>query len=382
MSKNSIGPRIKKFRKSHHLTQEELADSLGYSHKSVITHIEKGDADMTYEKILLLIRNYCLDANELFDVSDIDKRIEENRIRTGRYKLILVSGLLNIETSIKVDSFPINYSPIEYPFFGVDSMVSGVGYNVSKALKTLGSNIELLSMIGDDLNGDIILKKIKEDNIVNRHIIINKESKTPESVVLVDKDGKRKIYCDLKDIQDRTPLDESTVNLNDYSLTVLTNINFNRELIKDARSKGIITACDVHVLSNIDDEYNKDFLENSDILFLSNEAICDCEAEFMKEIYQRYKNKIIVCGCGDKGALMYIGELDKYYYEPAVSPKGVVSTIGAGDALFSSFIHFYNKGERVDKCLKLAVLFAGLKISSQGGSNGFVSEKELLEISR
>ena len=372
MSKDSIGPKIKKFRKSHHLTQEELAKALGYSHKSVITHIEKGDADMTYEKILLLLKTYNIDANELFDIDEIKNKQRKDN-------LLLVSGLINIETSIKVDSFPINYSPIEYPFFGVESVVSGVGYNVAKALNTLGSNIDLLILIGDDINGDIILKKIKEDNIDNRHVIVNKNSKTSESVVLVDKDGKRKIYCDLKDIQDRPPLEESVVKLDDYSLVVLTNINFNRNLIKAAHNKGLVVATDVHVLSDIDDEYNKDFLENADILFLSNEAIYDHEAEFMKEIYQRYNNKIIVCGCGHEGALMYIGIEDKYYYEPAVAPKGVISTLGAGDALFSSFIHFYNKGESIDNCLKLAVLFAGLKISSAGGSNGFVSEEALKE---
>ena len=56
MSKETIGPKIKQFRKKRKLTQDELAKSLGYSGKSVISHIEKGDADMTYEKILLLLR--------------------------------------------------------------------------------------------------------------------------------------------------------------------------------------------------------------------------------------------------------------------------------------------------------------------------------------
>lgn len=55
MSKETIGPKIKQFREHRKLTQDELAESLGYSGKSVISHIEKGDADMTYEKILLLI---------------------------------------------------------------------------------------------------------------------------------------------------------------------------------------------------------------------------------------------------------------------------------------------------------------------------------------
>jgi ribokinase len=31
---------------------------------------------------------------------------------------ILVCGLTNIETMLKVNNFPIEYSPIEYNFFG------------------------------------------------------------------------------------------------------------------------------------------------------------------------------------------------------------------------------------------------------------------------
>ena len=53
MSKETIGPKIKAFRKGRGITQAELAKSLGYSHKSVITHIEKGESEMSYEKILL-----------------------------------------------------------------------------------------------------------------------------------------------------------------------------------------------------------------------------------------------------------------------------------------------------------------------------------------
>ena len=78
MPKETIGPRIKAFRKGRGITQAELAKSLGYSHKSVITHIEKGESEMSYEKILLLLRTYAADANELFDVQHIDKLLEEH----------------------------------------------------------------------------------------------------------------------------------------------------------------------------------------------------------------------------------------------------------------------------------------------------------------
>ena len=95
MSKETIGPKIKQFRKKRKLTQDELAESLGYSGKSVISHIEKGDADMTYEKILLLLRTYMLDANELFEVEKIDKQL--NNLETERKKdkkvVVYIHGL-------------------------------------------------------------------------------------------------------------------------------------------------------------------------------------------------------------------------------------------------------------------------------------------------
>ena len=79
MKRERIGPKIKKLRKSKGLTQKQMADTLGYSDKSMITHIEKGDSDMTYEKILVLLREYLLDANELFDVSEIDTLIKKQQ---------------------------------------------------------------------------------------------------------------------------------------------------------------------------------------------------------------------------------------------------------------------------------------------------------------
>lgn len=45
--------------------------------------------------------------------------------------------MTNIETTLKVEGFPIAYEPARYLFFGVNTTVAGVGYNISKALTTL-----------------------------------------------------------------------------------------------------------------------------------------------------------------------------------------------------------------------------------------------------
>ena len=63
---------------------------------------------------------------------------------------ILVSGLVNTETTAEVRGFPIQYYPIDYTFFGVNTAVSGVAFNLSKALTTLGDAVRLISMTGKD----------------------------------------------------------------------------------------------------------------------------------------------------------------------------------------------------------------------------------------
>ena len=76
MANISIGPKIKNLRKEKGLTQEQLARDLGYSGKSVISHIEKGDADMTYEKMVLLLKKYSLDPNSLFGNEIIERKAQ------------------------------------------------------------------------------------------------------------------------------------------------------------------------------------------------------------------------------------------------------------------------------------------------------------------
>ncbi len=290
---------------------------------------------------------------------------------------ILVSGLLNIETTVSVRGFPINYYPIDYPFFGINSNVSGVGYNIAKALTVLGNNVKLISFLGTDDESERILSRLHKDGIQTdniRQILRN----TPVSSVLFDQQGNRQIYCDLKDIQEQTIQPEAVLmDLKNCKLAVLCNINFNRELIKKTKKLGVMTATDVHVLSDINDEYNRDFMENADILFLSDEKI-PCKAEdFIQKIENRYHNKIIVIGMGEKGAMLLDSGKNEVSLVPAYKNKEIINTVGAGDALFSSFLHFYTKGCDAKSALQKAVVFAGVKIGFNGASVGFCTEQEI-----
>lgn len=288
---------------------------------------------------------------------------------------IFVSGLVNTETTAKVRKFPIAYYPIDYPFFGVDTAVSGVAYNIACALNTLGDCVELASMTGSDFQSAYIRSELEKRNISARGVR-EKLSQTPGSVVLYDDSGRRQIYCDLKDIQE-TGYGFSDDQLDNVDLVVACNINFNRELLSIAKSAGKIIATDVHVLGSVYDEYNREFMEAADILFLSDEAAGEDPHHFLWELECRYNTPILVMGRGAKGALMYLRDEERFVELPAVTVGPVVNTVGAGDALFSAFLHYYAKGMDPVASLKRAQIFASAKIGTNGASRGFVNEMEI-----
>ena len=193
--------------------------------------------------------------------------------------------------------------------------------------------------------------------------------------MLYDPSGRRQIYCDLKDIQEQSIIGDV---LPSCDIAVLCNINFNRELIKTAKQKGVLTATDVHVLSDIEDDYNRDFLENADLLFLSDEKLPEAPEGFIRRLYERFHNRIIVIGLGEKGAML--SDHGVVCHQNAVPCEKIVNTVGAGDALFSAFLHFYVKEKDALSSLQKAQIFASKKIGFNGASKGFCTEKEIDEI--
>lgn len=288
---------------------------------------------------------------------------------------ILISGLVNTETTVRIREFPIPYYPIDYPFFGIGTAVSGVAYNLAKALRTLGNQVTLCSMTGDDLPGQTVRRELEAMGVDTAHIKTVLQE-TPASVVLYDGEGKRQIYCDLKDIQE-TSYGFTQDICRDVDLVAACNINFNRPLLHAAKAAGKVVATDVHVLRDLYDGYNREFMEAADILFLSDEGIGDDYRGFIMELGDLYHNQIIVLGRGGKGAALYLPQAGQFHELPAVQVGPVVNTVGAGDALFSSFIHGYARGLPPLEALHRAQLFASAKIGTSGASRGFITEAEL-----
>lgn len=285
---------------------------------------------------------------------------------------ILVSGLINIETTVQVDSFPIAYTPVRYPFFGVNATVSGVGYNVAKALHTLGSPPRFLSLIGRDMGGRLVTDALERDGLPATFIAAELEQ-TPRSAILYDRDGRRMINVDLKDIQERAyppALFEQAAQ--GVSLAALCNVNFSRPFLAIMRARGVPVATDVHAISDLESEYDRDFMAAADVLFMSDECLPCAPAAWVRRVWDRYGTPVAVVGLGAQGALLAVKADGFIERVPAVATRPLVNTIGAGDALFSCFVHVFHQTGDPYEAIRRAMVFASYKIGATGAAEGFL----------
>lgn len=292
-------------------------------------------------------------------------------------KKILVSGLINIETTLRIDQFPLHYFPVTYPFHGVQSTLSGVGFNLAKALTILGENINFLSLIGKDFYEPIIRAECSSIGVSDQYVL-SQLPQTAQSVIIYEKSGRRQIHTDLKDIQEHQyPTDLFEQAISESDLCALCNINFNRHLLGVARSKGKVIATDVHAIQDVNDTYNHDFMAAADILFLSHEQLNVTPQVFIQALWDHYHNNIIVVGLGDQGAMLGLLEARSITQIPAIQIRPILNTIGAGDALFSAFLHTYQGTRDPILSLQKAVLFSSFKIGSIGAAEGFIDTQAL-----
>lgn len=292
-------------------------------------------------------------------------------------RTFLVSGLINIETTLRVDGFPLDYQPVRFPFFGVDSTVSGVGYNVAKALTALGDEVRFAALVGRDEAGDRVYNALAGDGIADE-FVLSQLRRTPQSVILYNPDGKRMINTDLKDIQEQMyPPAVFERALRHCSLAVLCNVNFARPFLRFALKRGIAIATDIHTIADLDDNYNRDFMAAADILFMSDERLPCPPEEWALAMQRRYDNAIIAIGLGQEGVLLAVKEDDFLGRFPAIPTRPVVNTIGAGDALFSAFVHGYHKTGDPYEAMRKAIVFASYKIGETGAAAGFLDEAGL-----
>ena len=285
---------------------------------------------------------------------------------------VLVVGNVNLETSLKLGAFLLENAPSYQPY-KLDLGVSGVGFNLARALQTLGTNVRLAAVVGSDTAGQVVRAELQNAEL-DTHLHIGE--RTGRSLVLSDATGARHVHTDLGGVTGAMyPAERFGAALGGCDLAMLTNIGYTRPLLERAHAAGVAVSTDLHAIRGLDNPYDQDFLAAATLLFFSGERLGD-PYHAVTALRGRFSPEVIVVGLGAYGALLS-ERGRKTLHVPAFAAPQIVSTVGAGDALHAAFCHFWLRGEAPEDALRLSCAFAAQKIRTGTGGTGFVSETEV-----
>lgn len=289
----------------------------------------------------------------------------------------IVAGITQMETIIKVDSFPIKYVPFTEAHDTIYMAAGGDAFNVSLALKSLGNEIKFMTVVGKDQNMNAFNPPDRRITLPTEHVLpVLKE--TPAEIFFYDNKRKQQVFEDLKDIRN-AEYDMSLVEpvVKDVDMIVLSNANFCRPFIEVAEKHKKKLAVKIHQFNKEKEIYNQDFLSNANILYFSDNTIEEDPQEFAKSIAEKYNTDIIIVGLDEGGLVLYDREKKLNVKYNPVKTKDVVNGAGAGNAAFACFLHYYLKVKDSSQAIRMALLFSAHKIGYMGTSYGFMSEEQM-----
>lgn len=289
----------------------------------------------------------------------------------------MVAGIVQKETIVRVDSIPLEYTGVTVKPDTIFTSVGGDAYNESLALQWLGNSVDFMTMIGKDEGMELINPPGCEVKLVTDYVLPRLKD-TPTAVVLYDNSRKQQIFEDIKDIRD-VPyyLDIFWDRAARAEMLVVSNTNFCRPLMQIGKELRKPIAVNLRQYREEKVCYNEEFLRAADILYVSDDYLIEEPYEFVKSLAVKYRPTIMILGQGSNGVILYDRHKNIIAHYDTVKTHEVVSTVGAGNALFSCFLHFYNITHDAVYAIKNALLFASYKVGFIGTSNGFLREDEI-----
>jgi len=266
----------------------------------------------------------------------------------------------------------------------IKTTVGGVTRNVLENASRLGVECKLLTAVGDDLYGDLVLSKSKEVGIDVDNVLVCKNERT--GIFMQVQDSNNDMHLALCDMSISKNIDI------DY-------INSNREIIKNANALVLDPSLDNEVIEYIlnefkipvfvdpiSDMYAKKFAPylrsiycvkpNCTELFeLVNSN--DLNKAFMLCVKNGVSMPIVSLG---KDGLMYLndaGEVKKRAFKPV---EKMVNASGAGDSVMACLLYGFVNKLNIEETIDLALAAGIATVMSQDTINSKMSVELLRNI--
>jgi rfaE bifunctional protein kinase chain/domain len=265
-----------------------------------------------------------------------------------------------------------------------EKFVPGGGGNAASNLISLGANVKLLTVIGNDNNGKILLNHFKDRQVDISDIIIDENrvtaSKTrimagghhttSQQVIRVDKENEEEPDESIKEkLLDKIEKSISQVDLivlSDYGLGIFTDkiIKKVSELAYKYKDKIFL----------VDSRYQLMKFKNMTVATPNEEEAAGCigasvdKLNLKKAGYQILKetdNKFLIITRGSEGMAIFQAEREEIYL-PIYGSSKITDVTGAGDTVSATVGMSLAAGANIEEAARIATLAASVVVHLPG----------------
>lgn len=294
---------------------------------------------------------------------------------------ILMVGSVMMDSIYTVDRAPELGESVLGVVYG--TACGGKGSNAAVAAGRLGAKVTAFGTLGDDSNGETLIKMLSSEGIDTRAMKIKKGGKSGSVVILLEKGGKNRLVICPGANMETTPegLEETFKDHFDALLLQLEiPLEANIAAVKLAQKHGVITVLDAGPAQ----EYPLEQLKGLDILspnetetkaltgiYPNDRASYLAAAKILKE---RNDCKFVVLKLGENGSYIYGDGVDEHvlpYKVTAVDPTA------AGDAFTGALALKYAETKDIIASAKYANAVGALSTLKVGAQPSLPTDKEV-----
>ena len=299
-------------------------------------------------------------------------------------KKVYCVGLLVCDVPLRPVSpeiFSLDRSRIETPVWGI----GGDAANVAVALSGLGADAALSALVGKDMYGEFLARRLKEAGVDVRGLKEHPFLGTGVSHILIEPGGERHFLVYKEKIND-------TLNYGDLSEELIAESDIvyvgssmslkamdsggTAELFKKAKSLGKTTISDfganIEMRGDYWLKYFDDVLRNCDILMpsLGEARVLTGKQELseIRETLSPYGIKTLIVKMGGEGC--YLTNFTDEWNIPTFKEFPVVDTTGAGDCFVAGFIRGLIEGWSSQAAAVFGSCVASFNITKVGATAG------------
>lgn len=290
-----------------------------------------------------------------------------------------VVGSINMDLILNMNKVPEVGENVLGTTYGNAS--GGKGANQAIGLARLGAKVKMIGKVGNDANGEKLLKNLNENSVDTSCVAVN-GSQTGLAAILIDGEGKNRIVV-YEGANAEINADEAKSSISDIDLLLLqfeTSEEVVIESVNKAVSSGITTVIDCGPAKNLCLEK----MQGADIIspnesetyaltgiMPENDETCLSASKILKE---RSKAKFVVLKLGSRGCSVYDGE--SFRIIPPY-PAKVVDTTAAGDCFTAAMALEYKKSGNIYAACDMGNKAGSFAVSKMGAQDSMPTLNDL-----